>query len=172
MFNKKNAPLIIGFTVPIMMILFVAASIYIPRLFFHPKYSFLYTTNEDYYNDQSYSVNNGRLIVVAPTSPEYSGYRTTYPTPQLYIHNVSTNESIPVALENAQNLTLDSSTESPDGYKIENGSQGDGFFLFSWYDNNYNTEYIVGHNLSRKLNIVNNSSTYYGSFHFLGWIVQ
>ncbi len=171
MFKKKNAPLVIGFAIPILVILFVVASIYIPGLFLHPKYSFLYTTDENYYNDQSYSVNNGRLIVVPQPSPAYPTYRS-YTTPQLYIHNVSTNESMPVALQNAQNLTLDPADVSPDGYKIENGNQGDGFFPFFWYDNNYNAEYLVGHNTSKKLNIVNNGSTYSDSFHFLGWIIQ
>ena len=38
---KKHIPLIIGISIPILMILFVAGSIYLPGLFIKPGYNFL-----------------------------------------------------------------------------------------------------------------------------------
>lgn len=171
MFKKKNAPLIIGFSMPILMILFVAASIYLPGIFQHPSFNFLYSTGGDYYDNQTFSVSNGRLII----NPQPTIYPTNrlyiYPSQQIYIYTVSSNESKPVSLQDAENLNLNPNVESPDGYKLENGNQSDGFFPFFWYDRNYNAQYLVGHNFSRKLNVISTSSTYYNSIHFLGWIM-
>ena len=39
---KKNITLILGISIPILMILFVAGSIYLPGLFIKPHFNFLY----------------------------------------------------------------------------------------------------------------------------------
>ena len=169
MFKKKDIPLILGFSIPILMILFIIVSIYIPGFFLHPKYNFLYSTDGNYYNSQVYIVDHGYLI--QNTQPTSDSNRS-YPNPQLYIHNVITNKSTAISFQAAQVIRLDSSSESLDGYKLENGNQGDGFFPFFWYDKEYNTEYLIGHNTSEKLDLKSNSSNYYNAFHFLGWIMQ
>jgi len=171
MFKKKNIPLILGFSIPILMILFVAASIYIPVLFLHPKYNFLYSTDGDYYGSKVYSVNNGRLVENSQPTPIYPDHRP-YQRPELYIHNVTTNESTPASFQEVANLKLEPSTESPDGYKIESDSDSRGFFPFFWYDRDYEAKYIIGHNVSKKLKIKTTGSSYYKSIHFLGWIVE
>lgn len=171
MFKKKNASLIIGFSIPVLMILFVAASIYLPGLFLQPKYNFLYSTDGDYYGSTMYSVSNGRLVQNPQPTPAYPNYKP-YPSPQLYVHNVTTNESTSVSFQEASSLKLDPTAQSPDGYKVENGSNSGGFFPFFWYNRDYNAQYIVGHNVSKKLNVKTYGSSYYNSIHFLGWIVQ
>lgn len=179
MFSKKNLPLILGFSIPIIMILFVAVSIYLPGLFINPQYNFLYSTNDNYYN-RTYTVNNGKLEQIPTLSPEYNDYtkpglvvpNPNYPyssPPRLYIYNVKTGESTPVTFEQAGGLHLDPSTESADGYKIEQGSY-DGSFFFG--GGGYNRAYyIVGHNLSKKLNLKSNDRDYDYSSGFLGWIL-
>ncbi len=148
----------------------MAASIYLPGIFQQPRYNFLYSTDGDYYDNQTYSVSNSRLII----NPQPSTYPNNrpYPSPQLYVYNVSPNESRPISFQEAENLNLNPNVESPDGYKLENGNSSDGFFPFFWYDRNYNAEYLVGHNVSKKLNVISTGSTYYNSIHFLGWIMQ
>ncbi|HSW96522.1 MAG TPA: hypothetical protein VLF89_01720 [Candidatus Saccharimonadales bacterium] len=168
MIKKKNFPLIIGFSIPLLMILFVAASIYLPGLFLQPKFNFLYSTDTDYYGSQTYSVNNSHLVYIPQPTPTYR----PYPSPQLYVHNVTTNESTPISFQEAQNLNLNPTAESPDGFKLENGNQGDGFFPFFWYNRDYTTEYLAGHNVSKKLNIKTNGTSYYSSIHFLGWVMK
>lgn len=160
----------IGFSIPVLMILFVAASIYLPGIFQQPRYNFLYSADADYYDNRTYSVSNGRLII-NPQPFTYPSNRP-YQSPQLYVHNVTTNESTSVSFQEASGLTLDPSAQSPDGYKIENGSNNSGFFPFFWYDRDYNAQYIVGHNTSKKLNVKTYGSSYYNSIHFLGWITQ
>ena len=169
--NKKNLPLILGFSIPIVMILFVAASIYIPGIFSNPKYNFLYSSGQDYYSRNIYQVRNGKLIQVPQPTPSYRNY-TQYQDPPLYIHNVKTNESTYISFTEALSLHVDTNSESPDGYKIEDGQSSSGFFPFFWYDRNYYSKYIVGHNVSRKMNIIKSGANYYDSIQFLGWIIE
>lgn len=169
MFKKKNIPLILGFSIPVLMIIFVAASIYVPGIFSKPKYNFLYSTDGDYFGSQNYSVESNK-VVLNPRRTPYDTY-PVYPTPKLYIHDVTTNKSSPISFQNAQFLKLDASEESPDGYKLENGiNHSDGFFPLFWYSSDNNQEYLVGHNTSKKLELTH-GTTYY-SVHFLGWIMK
>ena len=85
---KKNIPLILGLSIPILMILFVAGSIYLPGLFVQPKFNFLYAMGDDYYYGRHYSVQNGRLIKNEVEYPEYVGNRTES---SLYIYDVVKN---------------------------------------------------------------------------------
>lgn len=170
MLSKKNAPLIIGFLIPILMVLFVAASIYLPGLFLQPKYNFLYSTGGDYYGSRSYFVSNGHLAE-SPQPTPYPNYKPS-PSPQLYIHDVTTNMSTSISFQDAAALTLDPSAESPDKYRLEDGINSGGIFPFFWYDRDNNSKYLVGHNVSKKLNVNSGGSSYYDAIHFLGWVIQ
>lgn len=170
-FLKKNITLVVGVSIPILMILFVAGSIYLPGLFVQPKFNFLYVSGNDYYyyNQYQYSVQNGKLVRSERQRPEGQ----TYPPERevkLYIHDVAKNESREISFEEAQNLNLDSNTKSPDKFEVVYGSRGDGFFpFFFWSERDYNTQYLKGHNVSKKLNL-QLSGSYYNNFRFIGWI--
>ncbi len=166
---KKNTTLIVGIAIPILMILFVAASIYLPGFFIQPKYDFLYASGDDYYYSQyQYSVQNGKLTRHEVEKSDRYPQREV----KLYIHDVTKNESREISFAEAQNLTLDSNIKSPDGFEIVYGSRAGGFFpFFFWPDVNYNTCYLKGHNLSKKLNLRLNGS-YYRGFRFLGWLIK
>jgi hypothetical protein len=167
---KKNIPLILGLSIPIIMILFVAGSIYLPGLFIQPKFNFLYATGENYYYNRHYSVQNGRLIKNEFDYPEhYTGSRTE---PRLYIHDIVKNESQEISFSEAQKLTLNSNSQSPDGFEIDCGRRTQGiFFIFVDLSRDCSTRFIKGHNTSKKLNIQRSGSSY-GYFQFLGWIIE
>ena len=166
---KNNIPLILGLSIPVLMILFVAASIYLPGLFIQPKFNFLYATGEDSYYNDYYSVENGRLIKHEIGYPKYS----TSPTePRLYIHDVAKNESKEVSFNEAQKFALNPSSQSPDGFEIECGSRTYGMFLiFIDSGGDCSTRFIKGHNTSKKLNI-QLPGNYYYRFQFLGWVTE
>lgn len=160
-FIKKNITFIIGVSIPILMILFVAASIYLPGLFIQPKYNFLYVSGDDYNYYKQYSVQNGTL-----TRNETQLGKDV----RLYICDVAKNKSKEVSFEEARKLNLDSNNVSPDGFEIVYGSRGDGLFsLFFYSSTDYSTHYIIGHNVSKKLNL-QLSGSYYRNFRFIGWI--
>jgi len=175
-FVKKNITLLVGMSIPILMILFVAGSIYLPGLFIQPKFNFLYVSGADsYYSKYQYSVQNGKLVRSEIQRLENQIYQPPREV-KLYIYDVAKNESKEISFEEAQNLNLDSSIISPDGFEIVYGSRGEGFFPFFFLsERDYNTLYLKGHNVSKKLNLQLSGSyynyyNYYDNFRFIGWI--
>lgn len=181
-FIRKNITLILGMSIPVLMILFVAGSIYLPGLFIQPKFNFLYASGDDYVyytNGQQYSVQNNKLVNNAIKQAENGNHNPfqrygTYTPPRneakLFVYDVVKNESRQVSFDEAQNLNLDSNGVSPDGFEVVYGSRGDGIFPFFFYaGTDYNARYLKGHNVSKKLN-VQSSGPYNYNFRFLGWI--
>ena len=177
--TNRNISLIIGLAIPLLMIVLVAASIYLPSLFApSPKFNFLYVTGDDYYQAQQYVVEKGKLIKREVKYPEpYATPYTPY-TPgvaRLFVHDVVRNESREISFEDAQQLSLNANIKSPDGFEVVYGSGSGGIFpLFFFSDIDYNAVYIKGHNASRKLNLqvgtAGNYHYYYNRFRFLGWM--
>ncbi len=169
---KQNISLIIGIAIPVLMIVLVAASIYLPGLFSPaPKVNFLYVIGDDYYQGQQYTVENGKLTKREVKYPEHY----TPGVVRLFIHDVATNQSREVSFAEAQQLPLDANAKSPDGFEVVYGSRGDGIFpLFFFHSEDYNTVYLKGHNTSKKLDLqapTTGGYYYYNNrFRFLGWI--
>jgi hypothetical protein len=91
---KKNISLVIGVSIPILMILFVAGSIYLPGLFIKPQFSFLYVSGDDYYyGQQQYSVQDGKLVKNEIKPPENQNYNPPRGESKLYLYDVVKNES-------------------------------------------------------------------------------
>lgn len=172
---KKNITLVVGITIPILMILFVAGSIYLPGLFIKPHFNFLYVSGDDSYysynNGYQYTVQDGKLVrneIQKPTNQNYTPPRTEA---KLYLYDVVKNESTEISFAGAQNLNVDSNIKSPDDFEVVYGSNGGGFFPFFYGGGaDYNARYIKGHNVSKKLNLQLNGGSYYNNFRFIGWI--
>jgi hypothetical protein len=125
-----------------------------------------------YYNQDQYSVQNRKLVRNEIQRPENQIYQPPREV-KLYIHDVAKNESKEISFEEAQNLNLDSNTKSPDGFEVVYGSRGEGLFPFFFLsERDYNTLYLKGRNVSKKLNLQLSGSyyNYYDNFRFLGWI--
>lgn len=169
--KKKNVSLIIGLSIPIAMILFIAIAINGPRWFstIEPaKYDFLYTTGQP--NPYvTYSVDNGRLIAHERPEPENAATANPHPI-HFFIHDVSENSSREIPVEEALNLSLDSSNRSPDGFTVVNGRRS-GWFIFG-YGRSSNNRYLVNESFSEKLNLETNAGNYnyYWNFRLLGWV--
>ena len=169
---QKNISLIIGLSIPILMVVLVAASIYLPGMFAPaPKVNFLYVSGDDYWQGRAYGVENNQLIIKEVKHPDNYVPKTVH----LYIHDVSANVSKEITFESAQKLNLNSNTQSPDGYKMVYGSREDGFFPFFYSSGrDYNAMYLQGHSANRKLALETNADgrNYYYSdrVRFLGWI--
>lgn len=172
--GKSNLPLIIGISIPVLMILFVTGSIYLPALLSNarPQYNFLYSIGEGYpfsYNTE-YTVEKGKL-----TKQEIKEGSESVPLRRghvkFFIHDVAKNQSRDVTFEEAQELELDSNIKSPDSFEIVHGSGAEGIFPFFFSSReDYKTVYIKGHNISKKLEVQISRDSYDESFRFLGWI--
>jgi hypothetical protein len=171
--RSKDIALIIGLAIPLLMIVFVAGAIYLPRLFSSldpPQHDFLYLVGSPY-GDERYLVVDGRLEVRKVDPPDYTPPGADWPR-MLYVHHVATNSSEAISFEAAAKLTLDSSPRSPDGFEIVHGRKSEFFFpILSTTD--YQTRYLQQDSWSRKLDLETGSDTGYPSmFNFLGWIVE
>jgi len=170
---KKNITLILGISIPILMILFVAGSVYLPRLFIKPQFNFLYGSGDDFsYKKGLYSVQDGRLLKSGVKQPEDQHLQPVLDESKLYIYDLVKNEAREISLAEAQSLNLDPSIKSPDGFEVVKGGGAEGYyFLPHFFETriDYDTRYLSGHNQSRKLNLQLGRAPF-GSFRFLGWI--
>jgi len=173
MLNKKNLPLYIALAVPVLMIILVAAFIYLPGIGKKPAHNFLYMTGNnvyDYaYNNIGYQVNGGHLVYNPPASPAPN--QPNYPASgdvHFYLYDVANNQAKEVTLAEAEGYNLDSSNTSSDGYTIQQGNGNSGDFLFGGGGGDYTSWFIKGHNRAIKLNL-KLTGAYYSNFRFLGW---
>ncbi len=169
--KKQNITLIIGLSIPVAMILFVAIAINAPHWFSTtepPQYDFLYTSG--HHNPHiSYQVKEGRLQR-QDTTVSQGGTKAAEVQQRFFIHDVSTNTSREVSEDEAMSLQLDGSLRSADGFRLESGNRG-GWFLFG-YGRDYRTRYLVKENYSKKLELESPDENYryYWNIRFLGWI--
>lgn len=173
-FLKKNFTLIAGISIPILMVVVIALSIYLPSLFgVQPGFSFLYQSGGNYYGKWDYIVSNGRLTreeIIRKNDLDY--YNPKVSDPKLYIYDVSKNASREISFEDAQNLQINSNILSPDGFELSYGSNGDGVFpLFFGGSRDYNSRYLKGHGIAKKINLQYPTGNSY-DFSFIGWITK
>jgi hypothetical protein len=170
MINKKNLPLYFALAVPVLMIILVAAFIYLPGIGKKPAHNFLYMTGNyvyDYGNGQGYQISGGHLVY----SPPVANYN--YPSPpqvsdvHFYVYDVAGNQAKEVTLAEAEGYNLDSANTSSDGYTVQQGNGGGDFFFGGGGD--YTSWFIKGHNRAVKLNLKLTGGPY-SNFRFLGWI--
>ena len=170
MSSKKNVSLIVGISIPILMIVLVAISIYVPAFFAPaPRANFLYVTGNDYYQGQQYFVENGTIVKREVRYPEHYAPGVA----RFFLHNTFANEDKELSFEEAQKLKLNANEKSPEGYEVVYGNTESGFFPFFFSGGtDYNTMYLKGHNTSRKLNLQSpdDGRYYYRNRRFLGWI--
>jgi len=176
--NKKNIPLIIGLSIPVLMIIFVSLSIYLPPLFIKPKFNFLYSSGFDYYSRYRYTVENGKVIAKEIKYPEdkYASHISRCPEPQIYIYDIQKNEGKAISLEEGQKLNLSPNAKSPDGFEVVTRGYGDfSYFPFIFSRSEGPRAYIKGNNLSKNLNAtVKADCSYYpyDNVKFIGWVIN
>ena len=168
--KTQNISLIIGLSIPVAMILFIAIAINAPRWFsiVEPaQVDFLYATGQK--NPYvAYSVKDGRLVVT-DTTPEDAIPTTQYPI-RFFVHDVAANKSREIELEEAKRLLLDGALRSPDGFTISDARYR-GWFIFGY--GRYNGDrYLVKESYSQKLDLESDAgnSNYYWNYRFIGWI--
>ncbi|MDP3883173.1 MAG: hypothetical protein Q8Q48_03915 [Candidatus Staskawiczbacteria bacterium] len=174
---KGNLSLIFGVSIPILMIIFVAASIYIPQMFIKPEYNFLYLSGNNTCshvagNNQIFSVKNGKVVNNLSGLPNLTDQILQYCLSRsseikFYLYDMKAEKTSEVSFAYAQTLNLDPALESSDGFQIIKGTYSGGIFPFFYSNSDYNSRYVQGHNISKKINTQQGS---YYNFTFLGWV--
>ncbi|MDJ0654718.1 MAG: hypothetical protein QNJ40_11215 [Xanthomonadales bacterium] len=168
--KHQKISLIIGLGIPVLMVVFIAAAIHLPRWLstpIDPAFDFLYSVG--WPQEFSYRVEQGRLLRVDSKPPAHGGRGDGA---RLYLHDVSANRSRELTWDQASRLLLDSAPASPDGFRVESGRKP-GWFFFD-YRHDYNRRFLVRnhHSIEQSLEF-SASGPYYGSsFRLLGWVVE
>ncbi|MEI7998377.1 MAG: hypothetical protein WCH62_02590 [Candidatus Omnitrophota bacterium] len=173
MINKEKIPLIIGLSIPLLMVILLAASIYLPALGAHPKTNFLYCDGDEY-SRTKYVLKANKLI---EQEVKYPQHYTMQQEAKLNIYDVTTGSSKKISYEQAQEMVLDGNIKSPDGFEVaSDDSGGYGMFPFYYSHSNYGQKYLKKGNYSKKLeiNLKSSSRSYYYDygFNFIGWVLQ
>jgi hypothetical protein len=186
-FIKRNIVIIIAFSLPILLIIGVALSIYIPSLFLSTKYNFVYIicTESNYryitcnnYIQKRYSVVNNRIVInnIDPTldsdNDPMPDINENYVT-RIILHDTEKNESREITFEEAQTLTLNNFKISPDGVTVEDEySSGTDLFIFGGSSSTYGY-YLSKGKTKKKLNLIYDYDQYYYRYHFqfIGWVL-
>ena len=187
-FIKNHFAVLLAFLLPIVLIIIVAASTYIPSRLLSTDYNFVYATcnvntsrypyNCDNYLRQRYSVANNKLVVSqASTTQDFDKRSVPYIdenyTARIFLHDTKKNESKEIILEEAQSMTLNGLVTSPDGVTVTSNlyRSGGSFFLIFDGGSSYGPYLTKGKKRS-KLHLVNDDGRYYyDNFHFIGWVL-
>jgi len=185
-FIKKNFVLVLAFALPVVLILIVAASVYIPSVLLTTSYNFVYTTcgagvdrypyNCDNYLRQRYSVVEGKVVLndISPTQdsdkdgiPDIDENYTT----RIFLHDTEKNASREITTQEAQSLMLNGLLTSPDGVNVEGNWQGGGDFFLIFDGRSSYGYYLTKGKIKSKLQLINDDDRYYyrNNFYFLGW---
>jgi hypothetical protein len=161
-FLKQNSSLVMAMSIPLLMVLFIAVSVYLPRLFVRPKYNFLFAISDNYFAQKQLDVKNGQLTRLGSSLPESQLTK---------LENILTaEESKEISFADAQKLTLNADPKSPDGFEVTRAKYSGMVFPFIFdTDRDYNAHYLVGQNLSKKIQLPT-SNTPIINFSFIGWI--
>ena len=170
--NKDKIPLILALSIPILMVLFLALSIYWPTWGVHPKTNFLYCSGDTYVCSK-FIVKDNKLTEQEVKYPDYYKIRQDA---KLFIYDVVKDSSKEISYEQAKELILNSNLRSPDDFEIVSDSSGGyGVFPFFYSSYSYGQKYLRRGNFSRKLQINARSNyAYYDDyqFNFIGWIIK
>ncbi len=187
--QKRAILLAVAFLLPLLFIMTVFITSYVPSVSLSTNYNFVYATCSEgsspysYYCSNflhnRYQVENGQIVEQEiPEDLDSDGdgvldvnenYRT-----RLFLHDTELNESEEISLVEAQRLRLDERITSPDGVAVEwEFTSGGSFFPFVRYSSNYGY-FLTRGSAKQPLNLINATErTYYrDDFLFLGWVVN
>ncbi len=187
-FFKQNLSLVLAFSLPIILIIIVAASTYLPSLYLSTNYNFIYSvctdgTNYNHYYCNKYLKNrlevvNGKLVVqdINPTldsdNDGIPDINESYKE-RIFLHDTAKNESREITIEEARELSLNNLLTSPDGISVSSDYSNGADFLFLFDGGSSYGYYLMKGNNRSKLNLINSEDRYYyqDNFQFIGWVL-
>jgi len=187
-FIKKNFIVLLAFLLPVILIVVVALSAYIPSFLLKTDYNFIYTSCSDGINrnlyscnnylNQLYSVENNKLAVNEINPKQDSDGDGVLDIDEnynarIFLHDTKKNESREVALEEAQGMMLNGLLTSPDGVTVSSDWDRGGDFFFIFDGGSSYGYYLTKGRSKSKLHLINADDRYYyrDNFQFIGWVL-
>jgi hypothetical protein len=160
--KKENLSLYIAFSIPIVMIVLVLLSIYLPGVFMKPKNNFLYVISHSYGMESEYIVEDEKIIENENyILKEDSFIAVNNLKPKIYFYDIDLGEARKLSFDEARAFDLDISSESPDDFEFTYNS------YFVGYDS-YKELLLKNSYTSKKVNIPESEINL--NFIFLGWV--
>jgi len=192
-FIKENLVLVVGFTLPLLLILLFFVAAVIPKAFgMPPQYEMLFTTTRYDYQDSpeyfvDFAVKDQKLIVKAYKNNNkdqrgfnskllmaYDGKTETVREVNIdLVKAASAAVGHEAVLEETRNWTIDSSRISPDGYTLDGPSYRDGGLVGGIFGGGYQNNSFrlkkgsVGYKIPDT-----QGAYYYNQVHFIGWVIK
>jgi hypothetical protein len=157
--------LLLLFAIPAGIALISAMAVYVPRLLADPKYDFIYAQCDNYSCTDSFSVDtSGHVAKQTDTAANqsFSGDRTS-----LHYYTAANDATRTITLKEAQQHTLNTSSKSPDNYRLVREQSHDGFLF--WSDSGEGW-YLKDGAKKRKIELATDGSYYSHNITFLGWV--
>lgn len=148
-------------SIPITVIVVVAAIVQGPSLFARPSYDFIYSVCDDYDCTGNYTISTNDRVAFTPDDNEDGA--TSKPT--LYYYSETSQVSRQITMKQASDYRLDTSNVSPDGYILWQDSGSDSGLLSTGGDGSW----YLKHGAKRKQLKLNTDNVYDNNVQLIGW---
>ena len=189
-FIKANLVLVVGFTLPLLLIILFFAATVIPKAMgMPPQYEMLFSTmHYDYQNPPDYLldfvVKNQKLMVKAQKNEHkdrnnHARKLMVYDVKSEIVREISIDianlvEASPNAstvLDETKNMTIGTSSISPDGYILDGPSYGGGL-MAGIFGGGYRNSGFRLKKGSVGYQVPNTTQDYYNQVQFVGWVIK
>ncbi|MFC1553478.1 hypothetical protein ACFL7D_02480 [candidate division KSB1 bacterium] len=169
--TEKKIPVWAAAVIPVLLIIAVILSVYLPGDDVLPEYDFIYSAGRpEQAIQQRYTVEKGKIT---KNEVLLSGDFRYIPEVSLYYYDVSDDSSNVITLNETQTAAIDTSLVSPDGFEVIFGNIGrDAPPILLDTGSDSVTVYFKGHGRSQKLNIDLRVDRRRYYFKFLGWVIK
>lgn len=187
---KENLVLVIGLSLPLLLIvLFFAATVIPKSMTAPPQYEMLFTVTKYDYQDApesllNYTVKDRKLVATAKRNenkPINSNQNTlmTYDPKTQSVREIQVDAAAvstsgkAVVVEETKHFEIDPSAVSPDGYSLEEPNYQDGGLIGGLFGGGYNNAQYrivkdsIGYPLPRSVQL-----NYYNQVKFIGWVIK
>jgi hypothetical protein len=151
-------------SIPLGIAVIVAAFVYIPVLFAHPKFSFVYEYCPDYGCNSHYVLNDEGKLTRQPDDNDQF-YKTVS---RLGVYDPTSGSSRALTDGEAQDLQLINATKSPDGYTLVHESGDSGTLFWSNYHDGWHLENGLKKKTVQFYGV--DPTTYGNNVTFIGWV--
>jgi hypothetical protein len=159
--------LLLLFSIPVGIAVLAAGVVYLPRVFAHPKYDFIYSYCNNYSCKDSYSVDSNGYVAKGTADPKYTDYYDS--AAMLRYYDAESDSTKSLSFEEVLRHKLDTSSKSPDGYSLSRGDDSSGFLFV---DRGAPGWYLKNGLKQKKVDLATSNTYYSDQVRFLGWITK
>lgn len=188
-FVKQNLVLVIGLTLPLLLILlFVMATVIPKSMGTPPQYEMLFSaTQYDYQNTSGFALNfdvKNKQLMIKPKKNE--DRNVNYNQERLFVYDGKTETTREITLDNSKfidgavqvleetkSFEIDTNHVSPDGYTLDGPSYGGGGMMMGMFGGgSHNSGYRIKKGAVAYKVPYYKGDAYYNQMRFIGWIVK